>query len=173
MDKMYDLVLMIVPALIVFAGMFFFLKLFFENETKRRMIEMKSNVRELVTPIQLQAYERMVLLLERISPYQLIVRVNKNGWSSRHFHVELIAAIRSEFEHNLSQQIYMTPAAWDQVVSAKEETIKIVNIASMKVAENSPSTELAQAIIEVTSSLKKTPTALAIEFVKREVAQKF
>ena len=173
MDASIEMIKMLLPALMVFGAIYYFLRMFFQNEAKRRAMEIRASVRELVTPIQLQAYERVVLLLERIAPYPLIIRVNKNGWSARHLHAELINTVRAEYEHNLSQQIYISAAAWEQVVQAKEETIKIFNIASMKVPENATSNELAQAIIEITSALKKTPSAVAIDLIKKEITQKF
>jgi hypothetical protein len=84
--------------------------------------------------------------------------------------MELIKAIRSEYEHNLSQQIYLSPAAWEMVKNAKEEVMKLVNISATKVAHDRSSNDLAMMILNITSNLdKRLPSEMAIEFVKKEI----
>jgi hypothetical protein len=173
MDPFIELLKIIVPALIVFLSSFYLLKNFLDNQTRMRLMEIKSAGKDLLTPIRLQAYERVVLLLERISPNSLIMRVNKPMMSARQLHSELIQAIRTEFEHNLSQQIYMSSGAWEMVKNAKEEIIKLVNLLAIKLPEGAPSFELAQLIIDANSSLRILPTTSAIEYLKKEIGQIF
>ena len=85
-------------------------------------------------------------------------------------HQELIKTIKSEYEHNLSQQIYVSHGAWELVKNAKEEITKLINVTNTKVAHDEPSGELAMRILEINSQLgKKSPTEIAIEFIKREL----
>lgn len=81
--------------------------------------------------------------------------------------------MRTEFEHNLSQQIYMSSKSWDAVVKSKEETIKLINVASTRVTADSTAMELAQAIITVSSQLTELPTKAAIDFIKKEIGKEF
>ncbi|MBN8703117.1 MAG: hypothetical protein J0M08_08630 [Bacteroidetes bacterium] len=171
MDTIIVLFSLIILASVILIGVYFILKQFFDQEEKKRNFEIKKTTAEQLVPLKLQAYERMILLLERISPNSLVMRVNKSGVSVRFFQGELIKNIRGEFEHNLSQQIYISPAAWEMVKSAKEEIIKLVNLASTQVKETSDPQELAQKIIELSAQLKKLPTAVAIDFIKKEVSQ--
>jgi len=173
MDPFIELLKIIIPAIIVFLTSFYMIKNFLDNEAKKRLMELKNSSKDLLTPIRLQAYERVVLFLERISPNSLVIRVNRPTLTSRQLHSELIIAIRTEFEHNLSQQIYMSSGAWDMVKNAKEEITKLVNLVSMKVPESAPSNELAQLLLEATSRLSKLPTAMAIEYIKKEIGQNF
>lgn len=173
MDPFVELLKIIIPALIVFLTSFYLLKNFLDNETRKKMMELKSANKELLTPIRLQAYERVVLFLERISPNSLVMRVNRPTLSSKQLHIELVAAVRAEFEHNLSQQIYMSTGAWDMVKNAKEEITKLINLVAMKVPENTPGGELAQLIVDSASKLNKLPTTLAIEYIKKEIGQTF
>ncbi|MCC6690973.1 MAG: hypothetical protein IT235_05525 [Bacteroidia bacterium] len=172
MDPVIELLKIIIPAGIVFLTSFYVIKNFLDNETKKRMLEIKGAGKELLTPIRLQAYERIILFLERISPNSLVMRVNKPTITSRQLHSELVAAIRAEFEHNLSQQIYMSASAWEMVKNAKEETTKLINLLAIKVPENAPGAELAQLIVEA-GGKTKLPTQMAIEFIKKEIAQNF
>ena len=173
MDPFIELLKIIIPAVIVFLTSFFLIKNFLDNETKKRMLDLKSASKDLINPIRLQAYERVVLFLERISPNSLVIRVNRPTLSAKQLHAELVVAIRTEFEHNLAQQIYMSAGAWEMVKNAKEEITKLINLVAMKVPENAPAGELAQFLVESSAKVAKLPTTLAIDYIKREIGQIF
>lgn len=173
METLFEIAKFILPSLIVFMASFYTIKQFMANEERKRYLEGKTKNAETITPIRLQAYERIVIFLERISPNSLVMRTNKVGVSARFFHGELLKAIRSEFEHNISQQIYMNNQTWESVKNAKEETIKLINLCASNVSENASAMDLSQMIIEAASKLKKLPTQTAVEIIKKEIAQSF
>jgi hypothetical protein len=174
MDAFIEILKIILPATAVFFAAFFIVKRFLDNDQKRREHELKKNNLSTMTPLKIQAYERVVIFLERIHPNSLVVRVNKLGMNSHQLHLELIKTIKSEYEHNLSQQIYVSYNAWELVKTAKEEIIKLINVSSTKVAHDSPANELAMMVLNITSSLeKKLPNEVALEYVKKEVNQTF
>ena len=109
----------IIPAGVVFGIVQYMLKNFFDNEYQRRNTELKLETSKLITPLKLQAYERIVILMERMSPNNLIFRVSQPGISATQLKIALIADINSEFNHNVSQQVYVTPQAWQMVRIAK------------------------------------------------------
>ncbi len=174
MNSLIELLKIIIPTGAVFAACYFLVKRFLDNDQKRREFELKKTAQATITPLKIQAYERIVIYLERINPNSLITRVNKNGMLARQLHQELIHTVKSEFEHNLSQQIYMSLGAWQMVKNAKEEIIQLINISSSKVPTDSQSSDLALMILNITANLnKKLPNDVAIEFVKNEIAQTF
>lgn len=166
-------ILVVITAAIVFVVVYFVVREFFLNEARRRDAEHKKELASQVIPARMQAYERIVLLLERMAPSSLIMRVHKNGMTARQFQAELVKNIRSEYEHNISQQIYVSWQAWEGVKTAKEETIKIINIASTKVHDQSNGIDLSQVIFEICTQLKKLPTDVALEMVKKEFNASF
>ena len=94
--------------------------------------------------------------------------------NARQLQLELVAAVKTEYEHNLSQQIYLSVGAWELVKTSKEEIIQLVNIASSKVAYDSNSSDLAMMILNITNNLgKKLPNDVAIDYIKKEIAQIF
>ena len=127
MTELYELLKIIIPAGAVFAAAYFLVKRFLDNDQKRREFELKKATLGTITPLKIQAYERIVIFLERINPNSLVIRVNKNGMNSRQLHNELITAVKTEFEHNLSQQIYVSHGAWELVKNAKEEVVQLIN----------------------------------------------
>ena len=173
MNVVIDIILVLIAAGAVFATSYFTVKNFLDNESKKRLTELRQANQSLITPIRLQAYERVVLFLERISPNSLVMRVHKNGMSALMLQSELIKTIRSEFEHNLSQQIYMSNNSWQMVITAKEEIIKLVNIAATKVPETATGLELAQTILSISAQINKMPTQVAVEYIKKEIGQNF
>ncbi len=174
MDPFFEILKIILPAALVFIAIFFTSKRFLENEDSRRTNEMRQNSQNLLTPLRLQAYERIVIFLERIHPDTLVVRVNKHGMTAQQLHQELIKTIKTEYEHNISQQIYVSYGAWELVKTTKEEIIKLINISSTKIAHDKPGNELAMMILNISSNLgKKLPNDVALEYIKKEVGQKF
>ncbi len=161
------------PALIVFFTAFFLIKYQVDLEKRRLNANMAMKNQEIITPLRLQAYERVILLLERISPDSLIMRINKSGMTSKQLHTELLKAIRAEFDHNLSQQIYLSTKAWQIVKKARQDITKLINSTAIKVESQAPSMKLSQLILESVMESEKSSSADAIEYVKREIQQLF
>lgn len=174
MDGLIEILKIILPAGAVFAAAYLLVQKFLGNEQKRREHELKKSAQSTITPLKIQAYERLVIFLERIHPNSIVVRVNKHGMTSQQLHQELIKTIKTEYEHNLSQQIYVSYNCWELVKTAKEEVLKLVNISSTKVAHDASSNELAMMILNITSNLdKKMPSEIALDFLKKEATQIF
>lgn len=174
MEAFVEILKIVLPAGAVFAAVFFLVNKFMDNDQKRRDYELKKTAQAAITPLKIQAYERLVIFLERIHPNMLVVRVNKHGINCHQLHQELIKAIKSEYEHNLSQQIYVSSSAWELVKTAKEEIIKLINISSTKVPHDNSSNDLAMMVLNITANVdKKMPNEIALEFLKKEVAQVF
>lgn len=172
LDKSFQIAMIILPSGIVFLTTYYLVKNFLEHENKKRTIDVKLANQAVLTPIRLQAYERMVLFLERINPSSMVMRLNKTG-SAGMFQQELLKTVRTEFEHNLSQQIYMSSKTWDAIVKAKEETIKLINVASTRVNTDGSAMDFAQAVVLVASQLTDLPTKVAIDTIKKEIGREF
>lgn len=172
MDEVFELLKLISPPGIVFLTTYYLVKSFLTNEQNKKKVDLKLANQEVITPIRLQAYERVVLFLERINPTSLVMRVEKTG-STASFQGELLKSIRNEFEHNLSQQIYMSNKSWDAVLNAKEETIKIINVSASRINPDANAMELAQAVIAVASQLAELPTKTAVDLIKKEIGKEF
>jgi hypothetical protein len=174
MEAIIDLLKIILPATVVFLAVYFLFQKFFKNETERREFEVKKASLNLTTPQKIQAYERIVIFLERVNPNNLVIRVNKHGITSRQLHQDLIATIKSEYEHNISQQIFVSHNTWELVKTSKEEIIKLINIAATKVPTDAPSNELAMMILNIVANLdKKMPNEIALDYAKKEIARIF
>jgi hypothetical protein len=139
------------------------------NNKKPQADNTASELLKLTLPTKLQAYERIVMLLERIAPSSLIMRVHKAGMSAKLLHADLLKAIREDFEHNVSQQIYISDNAWNLTKQAKEETIKIINLATSKMDDNATGIDLSKAIFEMMMQLQQSPSGIALDYLHKEV----
>ena len=124
---------------------------------------------KIILTLRLQAYERIILFLERTSPNNLIMRLNKPEMSSLQLQSALVKVIREEFEYNLSQQLYISFKAWELVKNAKEETIKLINVASGKIPDTASSGELVKIIFDLALEKEKLPVNVAIDEIKKEL----
>lgn len=173
MDEFIELLKIVAPSLVVFLTTMYLVRQYLKNEEKRRSQQMRAEHQKNFVPLRMQAYERVILLLERIAPGSLIMRVYKPGMSSRLLQADLVKAIREEYEHNMSQQLYMSHHAWVMVKHAKEETIKMINLASHELKIDASGNELAQLIFEATATMEKLPTDVALIYVKSEAQKLF
>jgi len=171
MELLADILKITIPAMIVFFTAWLVLRYMIRNDQDKRRQELILQNSRTVTPIKLQAYERIILLLERISLESLLVRVSSSDMSAQQLHSTLLNTIRSEFEHNLSQQIYMSQQAWEVVRNARSNMIKIINSEAEKMPANSSGMALSKLLLERIMQLDKEPTRAAIDYVKNEIAR--
>jgi len=166
-----DIITITIPALLVMLTAWLVMKYQLKNDQDERKQEMILQNSRTVTPIKLQAYERIVLFLERISLESMLVRINSPGMSAAQLHSSLLTTIRSEFEHNLSQQIYMSPQAWEVVKNARSNMIKIINTEIEQMPKKATGMEFSKRLLETVMELDKEPTRTAIEYIKAEAGR--
>lgn len=169
----YDLLKILLPAGLVLYGMYSLVNAYLNKEYQKRILELRMKNSELVLPIRLQAYERICLLLERITPSNMLVRLSSAGQSAADYQRVLLAEIRNEFDHNVAQQMYMSEQAWAIVKRAKEDVVTLINTVYQQLPENAKGTDLAKKVLENVLANEADPTGKAISFLKQEINQTF
>lgn len=167
MNTVAIILVSVLPSLIVAVSAFFIVKYFIENDQKKRVLELKFQSKNITTPVRLQAYERMALFLERIEPNQLLFRVNNPELTAAQMQAVLLSTIRSEYEHNMSQQIYISPEVWESIKRAKENVVNAINIAAGKLPPGAMAIDLDSAIFQITA--EESPIAAAMKNLKKEI----
>ena len=173
MEVLLEILKYTVPALIVFLTVWVMLRSWSRNEDKRRKNEFNMYISDDILPVRLQAYERSILLLERISPESIIMRISRNNYTARQLHKELLSNITSEFDHNIAQQTYMSAEAWEKMKAAKNQVINLVNDTVKEVKPDAKGTTLGKLLLEHLTELNSPPTQVAIDFLKQEVKTLF
>jgi len=109
----------------------------------------KPELQQASSPLKLQAYERLILLADRIAIPNLISRCNQPGLSVREMQNLLVQTIRQEFDHNITQQIYVSPEAWDAIRNLKEQNLLIINQVSSYLPEHATGQDLNKSLLEM------------------------
>lgn len=173
MSEVFELLKYTLPGLILLVGIFGLLYYFNNKEKGREKMELLTGNYKILTPIRLQAYERISLLLERIHPEALIQRLNRKGITAAQAKQLLLESVREEFDHNLSQQIYIGSNTWQTVKNAKEQVIRTINLTSSDVDPKGPGILFLKTFLEKYNELDSTPVETAQKLVKKEVGQYF
>ncbi len=172
-DPLVQILVAVLPSIVVFLTAFYLIKQMVNAQAAARITEVRKDDHKHILPLRLQAYERLALFAERISPGALVLRVHKGNMSSRMFHAELVATIREEFEHNVTQQIYVSDKAWVKVKQAKEETIRLINLSYEQTGDSPSGTELSRHIFENMTRLTHTPSQECLVVIKEDVRRLF
>jgi len=167
-DNILQLFAFLLPAVVTGAVAFYFFRLHTRNEEGRRRFLLHKDSQKDTLPVRLQAYERMVLFLERIAINSLVVRVAPKGQDKSNYENLLIKQIENEFEHNLSQQIYMSDECWNIIKAAKNATIQIIRSAGMSQADSAD--KLREDILNQAME-KQSPSNTALAFIKKEISE--
>ena len=163
----------ILPAILVMMLAVYMLNKVLNHDHKRRVYEYKKSVAKEMVPIRMQAYERLALFLERMQPSNLLLRVQKPNMKSITLHAVLLKTIRSEYDHNMSQQVYVSDALWKLINQAKDQLIVTINQNVISVSPESDATELGKLIIEASIEQQKWLIDEALSLLKDELRNNY
>lgn len=158
-----------IPGLLVLLAAYYTMRDLLKNDERRRYYEMRRETAKTLNPIKLTAYERLALFLERIRPDSIIMRTQSANMTSGELHRTLLATIREEYEHNVTQQIYVGKEVWIVTKNAKESMLQLINTCASEIPSKLPAIELAKVIIERYGELEDSPIDIALNILKTEV----
>jgi len=167
-QRIIDLFLFAIPTVITGLIAYYFFREHTKNEDGRRRFLLKKDLQVNAMPLRLQAYERMALFLERISPAKLLVRTSPISSSKEDYESLLIQNIEQEFEHNLSQQIYVSDRCWSIITASKNATIQLIRKASL--SEKTDTANKLREVILTEMMERRAPSDAALSFIKEEVS---
>jgi hypothetical protein len=173
MEPLIEFAKILIPASIVLYAAYLLVRSFIQKEIDLKKIEVRGRSIETVLPNRLQAYERIALFLERISPQNLLIRLSSPGMTAREFHQLLLGEIRNEYNHNVSQQVYMSEHVWSLVKNAKEDLIVSINDSAGEMKTEATSLDLSKKIFEKSVNKSVDPIAHALSELKKEIQQTF
>lgn len=166
-EQILGLMVYCIPALVTGVIAFLFFREHTDNENNRRNFILKESIQKESLPIRLQAYERLTLFLERISPQNLLKRVSPISQEVEDYKSLLIQTVEQEYEHNLSQQIYVSDPCWRIVSAAKNSTIQ--TIVSFKNKDVSIANDIRPLLLDILLNNEVT-AEMALNFLNEEVS---
>ncbi|WP_143307315.1 DUF7935 family protein [Chitinophaga vietnamensis] len=139
-----------------------------KNKVAAPAPEKPAAVNPAILPLQLQAYERLALYVDRITPQSLIGRIYQPGMSAVDMQISMVQSIKSEFEHNITQQIYVSTMTWEAVKTLKEQTISVINQVAIQLPPDATALDLNKQLLEVFMQAGESPAELASQIINAE-----
>ena len=173
LNGFFEILKITLPGLIVFVTAYFLFRDMLENNRRQQAFEKEIENSKLTTPLRLQAYERLALFLERLSPDSLLMRQIAPDLTADDLRRQLLASIRQEYEHNLSQQIYISPMLWEKIRGVKENLIITINQSADEVGAGASSLQLGQRIMTGYMEQTEGTVSSALVELKREAGKLF
>ncbi len=160
-----------IPALIVLLATWIVMYKLFQNEQQKREWELKKAAQKEISPIRLRAYERLALVLERTQPEHLLMDLDVSQFTVPQLQQRLLQTIRLEFDHNISQQIYVSEQVWDKIVAARGQMLAFVSAMAMQLPPDSTSLDYAKTLLTAYSTNGETANETALHALKEEAAR--
>lgn len=157
-----------IPALIVLLAAWIVMHKLFKNEEQKRLWELKRLSQKEISPVRMRAYERLTLLLERTTPEHMLIDLDINNMSILQVQQRLMQIVRQEYDHNTSQQIYVSDETWRAICEAKEQTIAFLNSIAAQMPTNSTALDYAKVLITAYNTNGETANEKALHMLKDE-----
>lgn len=152
---------------------FYLLKPYLDRSESMQLVELKKTISSQTLPLRLQAYERVVLFIERINPSNLLIRLNNPDYSAAELYMLIVAELRNEYQHNVTQQIYVSTNTWAIVKRLKDETLGVVNNAIKGLPENATGLELSKTILTQIGQSENNPYDIGLGLIRKELEELF
>ena len=152
---------------------FYLIKPYLDRDEKIQLLEFRKTLSNQTLPLRLQAYERLVLFVERINPANMLIRVNATSYTAAELLALVVEDIRSEYQHNITQQIYVSTRAWSVIKHVKDDTFNIINNAYKSLSENATGMEMAKTILTYISELDDNPYELGSIALRKDLEDLF
>lgn len=168
-----DILKISIPAIIVALVSYFLIKELLRNQNHREALKLQREGQATTLPLRLQAYERLSVLIERLSLPGLVMRTQSDQMKAATLKVALMMAIQQEFEHNISQQVYISDQLWKIIQTTREDLLEFISLVGEKIEPNAPGSELASALMVMHEKRGGDPIATAQMAIRREAALLF
>lgn len=157
---------------VVWVALYLF-KPYLDRAQQVQLLELKKTISNQTLPLRLQAYERVVLFIERVSPANMLIRLNASSMSAAELQLMVINEIRNEFQHNITQQIYVSARVWNVVKRVKDDTLNLISNAVKALPEGASGMELSKTILIHLSQLEQDPYEIATGLVRQDMEELF
>lgn len=167
MNTVFEILKYILPALVVFATAYYILKKFLDAKYHLEVLEYQKSIANTKLPLKLQAYERLMLFLERIDINTLIFRLNSSEITGKQLSNSMLISVQKEYEHNLAQQLYISDSLWKIIGQAKDNVLALISESAMDLNHEATNANFINAVLAnnqaATSSLEIAKSAIREE----------
>jgi hypothetical protein len=165
METFLEILKYILPALVVFVTVYYLMRTYINGQLNLQRIKYQEENRKFSVPLRLQAYERLILLCERISVESLLLRLRTKEMNATELKNVMMLAVKQEYDHNLSQQLYVSAKLWEILTLAKNQVLDQIFLAE-KEAKSSSADAYSAALFKLAQ--KSNPIATAKSAIVKE-----
>jgi DNA helicase HerA-like ATPase len=152
---------------------YYFIKNDIQKYFSLKSFELKKEERAHLLPLRLQAHERIIVFVERLNPSNLFIRLHQQGISAAELQSLILNEIRAEYQHNVTQQLYVNAITWNVIRKLKEDTLAMVNNAIAGMPAGATGVELSKKVLQHMGAVEENPYDLTLELIKRDIHQLF
>ena len=135
--------------------------------------ELQKETRAHLLPLRLQAHERLILFIDRINPANMLLRLHQSGIGISELQAAVLNEVRSEYQHNITQQLYVGTSTWQVIKKLKDDTIGMLNNGAQGLGKEATGMELAKVILEHMARVEENPYDLTITLIKQDIHRLF
>ena len=168
-----DVVILFAGIFLALLALYYVMKSDIQHFFNLKNIELNKESRAHILPLRLQAHERLIIFTDRINPANLLVRLHQQGIGIGTLQAGILNEVRSEYQHNITQQLYIDSITWNVVRKLKDDTIAMINNAVQGLPVDSNGIELSKAILQHMASIDENPYDLTIELIKKNMQKIF
>ena len=168
-----DILKLTVAGILVFIVAWFFVRNHLDKIAQNSLLQLKQTNLKETLPLRLQAYERVILFLERINPTNMLIRLHNTNVTATEMQQVILTEIRAEFQHNMTQQLYISNHSWTIIKKMMEDTIGMVNNTVNALPDDASALSLSKTILSHLDQLKDNPYEMALAIIKRDMQQLF
>ena len=137
-------------------------------EKEKKYFSKKTKKNEANINLKMQAFERLTILLERTDPYRLLSLIDKSEKDLNKIELTLLNSLVSEYEYNLSQQVYVSDNLWNLVIISKNKSAAIISSVKSSLSSKSNGTDFFNSMKLVLDNQETTPSKIALNYLKKE-----
>jgi hypothetical protein len=152
---------------------FYLLKPYLDRDERIQLLEFRKTISNQTLPLRLQAYERLVLFVERVNPANMLLRLNATAYNANELHSLIVDELRNEFQHNITQQIYVSSRAWAVIKHVKDDTLGIANNAFKSLPATASGLDLSKSILGYLSQLEDNPYEVGANMMRKDLEELF
>lgn len=174
METFFEVLKYTIPALIVFATAYYLLKLYLDDRLRQAGQQQRSEAVKITLPLRLQAYERLTLLCDRVDIPHLLFRLRTPVQTVADLRSSLLLAVRQEFDHNTSQQLYVSGTLWQIITVARNTTLATITEAAAQFDDGALADGMVDLLLRhISQEEQLSPLQRAIVAIRTEAEQLF
>ena len=170
---LFDILKFTVSGILVTLAAFYIAKPYLDDRDKNTENRGRKKHKKQTLALQLQAYERLLIFIDRANPTNLLLRLNQQGLTAGELHYLAVAETKNEFQHNISQQLYVSETAWEVTKRVKNDTIFLLNSALKTALPETSGIEFSKLVFEHLASLENSPYDAAACIINNDAARLF